>query len=312
MSDRDVCPDAPSERVSPVHRPAPHDRHDEDAAERARVEGELRLAQRLEAVGRLAAGIAHEISSPIQYVGDSLEFLRDALADLGPVLALARQAVLTPGQSDQAALAAAWEAADADFLVSELPRALDRSIDGVARVTEIVRAMRAFAHPVSDQRSPADLNDALTNTLVIARNEYKHVADIDCSFSPLPLVRCRLGELNEVFLNLIVNAAHAVADVVRGSDRRGRIGVRTRRDGAEVLIEIEDSGAGVPPELREKIFEPFFTTKAVGKGAGQGLAIARSIIKNHGGVLTLRSESGRGSTLSVRLPFEEAFTPCSP
>ncbi|MBS2012971.1 MAG: GHKL domain-containing protein [Deltaproteobacteria bacterium] len=259
-----------------------------------RVQDELRLAQRLEAVGQLAAGIAHEINTPIQYVGDSLYFLRSASEDIVELLERVR------GARDVASIDVAWEEADADFLFEQIPKALDRMFDGVERVTKIVKAMKAFAHKGED-RAPADLNEAMTNTLMVARNEYKYVADVDVRLETLPPVVCSVGELNQVFLNLVVNAAHAIADVVHG-DERGKITVRSRHEGDAVVLEIEDTGGGIAPEVRERIFDPFFTTKPVGKGTGQGLTLARSIVKKHGGTLTFDSEVGRGTRFAIRLP----------
>jgi len=178
--------------------------------------------------------------------------------------------------------------------------------DGVDRVAGIVRAMKSFAHPGSEDRASVDLNDALTNTLIVARNEFKYVADVETELGALPPVVCQLGEINQVFLNLVVNAAHAVGDAVEGSDRRGTITVRSRTEGADVIVEIADTGVGIRPELKDRIFDPFFTTKPVGKGTGQGLAMARAIVAKHGGALTCDSTLGTGTTFTLRLPIQRA------
>ena len=271
-----------------------------------RVEDELRLAHRLEAVGQLAAGVAHEINTPIQYVGDSLHFLRSACHDIVPMLARLRGAgeLARQGRADEIAaeIDAAWEEADAEFLLGNIPKALDRTFDGIERVTSIVRAMKAFAHPGSEDKAPADLNEGISNTLVVARNEYKYIADVDKQLGTLPPVFCSVGELNQVFLNLVVNAAHAISDVVRNNER-GTITVRSRAEGETVAIEIEDTGGGIPPELRERVFDPFFTTKPVGKGTGQGLTLARSIVNKHGGTLSFHSNAGKGTRFLIRLPI---------
>lgn len=271
-----------------------------------RVEDELRIAQRLEAVGQLAAGVAHEINTPIQYVGDSLHFLRSACDDIVPMLERIRTATDLAMKGEvrelQAAIEGAWEDADAEFLIEQIPKALDRTFDGIDRVTAIVKAMKAFAHPGTEDRAPADLNEALSNTLVVARNEYKYVADVDRQLQSLPPVVCSVGELNQVFLNLVVNAAHAISDAVKDRER-GTITVRSRTEGASVAIEIEDTGVGIPAELRERVFDPFFTTKPVGKGTGQGLTLARSIVTKHGGTLTFDSIPGRGTKFVIRLPI---------
>lgn len=278
-------------------------------AERERVEAELRLSHRLEAVGQLAAGVAHEINTPIQFVGDSAHFLRTAFEDLQPVLACV-QAFVEDLHNDRAAqrgaeLARAWEVADASFITEHIPPAIRRTLDGIDRVAAIVRAMKAFAHPGSEQMSPADINDALNTTIAVCRNEYKYVADVETRFGDLPLLSCHVGELNQVFLNLLVNAAHAVAERIEGTAGRGLITVQTSLEGRFAVVRITDSGNGIAPELREKIFDPFFTTKPVGKGTGQGLTLARSIIVRHGGTLTFESEVGKRTTFEIRLPLPD-------
>ena len=281
-----------------------------DLTARRQLEAELGHARKLEAVGQLAAGIAHEINTPIQYVGDSLHFLREAFDALAKVLGVYRQSVAEAasdhGCADlQQAASAAEEEVDLEFLLSNAPASLDRCFDGIDRVATIVRAMKDFAHPDHRRKQPADLNKALENTLTIARNEYKYVAEVDCSFGDLPPVTCHLGDLNQAFLNLIVNAAHAVSDVVGASGKLGTIGVSTSRDGDWVTIAISDSGAGIPAAIAERVFEPFFTTKPVGKGSGQGLAIARSVVvEKHGGTLTFSSPPGGPTEFVIRLPID--------
>jgi signal transduction histidine kinase len=276
--------------------------------ERERLGLELRLAQKLESVGRLAAGIAHEINTPIQYVGDSVIFLQSAAADLRKLLSSYRAAIaMTQQQSPNpqmvAALAAAEDAADLSFLEAEIPRAFERTLDGIGRVAGIVRAMREFAHPDATEHSPADLNHAIETTLVVSHNEYKYHATIERHPGELPQVMCNVGELNQVFLNLIVNAAHAIRD--SGKDvTTGRIVITSAVDGNQAVISVVDNGCGIPADHLDKIFDPFFTTKAVGVGTGQGLAIARSIVvEKHGGTIYVQSTSGTGACFTVRLPI---------
>ncbi|MDB4942206.1 MAG: sensor protein [Labilithrix sp.] len=287
-----------------------NDRLEEEKAGRERVEGELRLAQRLEAVGQLAAGVAHEINTPIQYLSDSVHFLQGAFSDLLPVLARVVElpAVLERhGVLDEAAeLRRVWNVADGEFVVEQIPGAIERSLDGISRVAAIVRAMKAFAHPGSESKAPANLNDALSSTVVVCRNEYKYVADVELDLGELPLVPCQLGELNQVFLNLVVNAAHAVGERVEGTEQRGTINIATYCHEQWAVIRISDTGSGIPAHLAQKIFDPFFTTKPVGKGTGQGLTMARSIVVKHGGTLTFESERGRGTIFEIRLPLEPA------
>jgi signal transduction histidine kinase len=171
-------------------------------------------------------------------------------------------------------------------------------------VVTIVRAMKEFAHPENKGMVPADLNKALLNTLTVARNELKYVADVETQFGDLPLVVCSLSDLNQVFVNLLVNAAHAIAEAVEGTGKRGRILIQTGQEGPMALITIADTGAGIPEGIRDRIFDPFFTTKEVGRGTGQGLAIARSVVDRHKGTLTFESEVGKGTTFLIRLPIE--------
>jgi len=188
--------------------------------------------------------------------------------------------------------------------MEEMPKAISQSLGGVERVATIVRAMKEFAHPEQKEKVAANLNQALASTLVVARNELKYVADIETDYGELPAVECHLGDLNQVFLNLLVNAAHAVKDAVDGTGNRGTIRVQTRPQGEWVKISIGDTGAGIPESIRSKVFDPFFTTKPVGRGTGQGLAIARSIVVDkHGGTLTFESEVGRGTTFVIGLPI---------
>jgi signal transduction histidine kinase len=270
---------------------------------------DLRHAQKLEAVGGLAAGIAHEINTPIQFVGDNTHFLQGAFADLAKVLAKYRelqQAAANGGAGRELALAVteAEKSANLDFLMQEIPSALAQSLDGVTRVATIVKAMREFAHTDRGEKIAADLNKNLQSTLIVARNEIKYVADVETDFQELPLVKCNGGDMNQVFLNLLVNAAHAIKDRGATDDRKGVIGVRTRREADHVVISISDTGCGIPANIRDKIFEPFFTTKEVGRGTGQGLAIARTIVvERHGGSITFDTEVGRGTTFHIRLPI---------
>ena len=284
-----------------------------DLTQRKRQEMELRLSQKLEAVGRLAAGIAHEINTPVQFVGDNMRFLLDSFQDgmkLVQKYEELREAA-THGYVEAALLdeiSAMSRQLEWPYLKDEVPRAINQSVEGLKRISAIIRGMKEFSHvDRSYEKSPGDINRALESTIIVARNEFKYVAEVETEFEELPPVLCHLGDLNQVFLNLFVNAAHAIEDVVRGSSAIGKIRVRTRVDGDQVEIAISDSGTGIPAENKDKIFEPFFTTKTVGKGTGQGLALARAVVvEKHGGTLTFVSEVGKGTTFFVRLPLRSA------
>ena len=279
---------------------------------RLQMEAELRQAQKLESVGRLAAGVAHEINTPVQFVSDSVHFVRDAMTAifrLVSALVVVERSVLDGRPSREAAddAGVAVEEADLPYLTEHVPRALDRALEGLERVAVIVRWMKEFAHPDQNQMHQADLNRAITSTLTIARNEYKYVADVDLDLGDIPTVCCLVGALNQAVLNIVVNAAHAIGDAVAGTSNRGRIGVRTRRDGDDVVISISDTGGGIPADIQGRIFDPFFTTKEVGRGTGQGLSISRSVVvEQHGGQIDFETEAGKGTTFLIRLPIDGA------
>ena len=281
-------------------------------AERSLMELQLRQAQKLESIGQLAAGIAHEINTPTQYIGDNTRFLQDAFKDITQVLdhyarllQAARQQQVTPELI--AATTAAAAAADITYLAQEVPKSIEQTLQGVAHVAKIVRAMKDFSHPGSEAKVPTDLNHAIESTVTVAHNEWKYVADLDLVLDPqLPRVSCLPGELNQVILNLVINAAHAIGDVVGdGAGGKGRIRVSTSRQGDWAEIRVQDSGTGIPEAVRGRIFDPFFTTKAVGKGTGQGLTIAHLVVvKQHGGTIEFETALGKGTTFIVRLPFQ--------
>ncbi|MEV6596283.1 ATP-binding protein [Actinoplanes sp. NPDC051346] len=276
-----------------------------DVSERHRLELELRHAQKLESVGRLAAGIAHEINTPIQFVGDNVRFLDTAFVDLERLSGAYRElaaAVQDDGDVEAALRNVEQVASDIDveFVMEEVPIAVSQTLEGVNRVAHIVRAMKAFGHPGTEEKSRADLNEAIQNTIAVANNEIKYVADLETDLGDLPLVHCHLGDINQVVLNLIINAAHAIGAADRG---RGTIRVNTRLDGDYAVIEVADTGTGVPPEIADKLFDPFFTTKEVGTGTGQGLALVRTLVSDrHGGTIDFTTTVGVGTVFTVRLP----------
>jgi len=282
-----------------------------DITERKMLQNQLAQAQKLEAIGGLAAGIAHEINTPTQYVGDNISFMGDASTDLwrllseyGNLLDAAKEgSVSNELVSRVSALA---EEVDVAYLNKEMRAATDQAKEGVERISSIVRAMRQFAHPGAEEKVATDVNGAIENTITVSRNEWKYVADMETDLDlNLPLVQLLPGEFNQVILNMIVNSAHSIANVVGdGSNGKGKITIKTRRDGELAEIRVSDTGTGVPEKLRDRVFDPFFTTKGVGKGTGQGLAIAHSVIVDkHHGTIGLESEEGKGATFIIRLPI---------
>ena len=277
--------------------------------ERERILIELRTAQKLESVGRLAAGVAHEINTPIQYVGDSLYFLRSSVEDLTQLIdayaaALNELKDHPRWNAAQQTVTSVADKIDLAFLLAEIPKAFERTFEGTDRVSGIVRAMKEFSHPDATEFSSADLNHALQTTLVVATNEYKYLANIRTEFAELPPVICNVGELNQVFLNMIVNAAHAIHDSGKDVTTGGVISIRTAVVGEHAEITFNDNGCGIPQENLDKIYDPFFTTKEVGRGTGQGLAITRSIVMDkHGGEVHATSELGVGTQFVIRLPI---------
>ena len=284
-----------------------------DVSQVKELERQLAQAQKLESIGQLAAGIAHEINTPIQYIGDNARFLEDSFRDLVR-FATERREPRDPLQREQNVVAPApadqIEEGVLDYLQNEVPKAIAQLIEGIEQVAHIVRAMKEFSHPGPVEKLPVDINRSIQSTIIVSRNEWKYFADITTDLhSDLPPVPCVAGELNQVILNLIVNAAHAIADVVKDSGRKGSIHIQTRPIDSAVEIRISDSGSGIPQAIRAKVFDPFFTTKPVGKGTGQGLAIAHSVIvQKHKGVLTFESESGRGTTFIIQLPLVGELT----
>jgi len=272
-----------------------------DLTEARQRELELRQSQKLEAVGRLAAGIAHEINTPIQFVGDNTRFLEQAFTAMEALLVRSAAAIRPEAREE---LRRAEEEADLPYLREQVPETISSTLHGIRRVASIVRAMREFAHPDQREMAATDLNRAIQATLEVARNEYKYVADVVTDLGELPMVTCHCGDLNQVVLNIVVNAAHAIGEANRGTQARGTIRVATRAGGGQVEIRIADTGPGIPAAIRDKVFEPFFTTKEVGRGTGQGLAIARSIVAKHRGTITFETEMGKGTTFVIRMPVE--------
>lgn len=285
----------------------------EDITEKNLLKRDLQQAQKLEAVGQLAAGIAHELNSPIQYIGDNISFLRDSFRDYSRLLDTYRhfwQELAVAGAIPTKMLnqvSATRESTDIEYLTEEIPRTIEQSLEGVRRVEKIVRAMKDFSHPGDEEKTLANINAILQTTATICRNEWKYVAELATDLAEdLPLVPCFASEIGQVFLNIIVNGAHAIGEALEGGRKTlGTISIHSHLEGNRVQVRIQDDGGGIPEEVRHRIFEPFFTTKQRGKGTGQGLAIARRVVENkHQGHISFESEKGRGTTFIIELPLQ--------
>ncbi|KAF0189928.1 MAG: multi-sensor signal transduction histidine [Desulfobulbaceae bacterium] len=274
---------------------------------------QLLQANKLESVGQLAAGIAHEINTPVQFIGTNIEFLKESFQNVKRLVDVVEEQIraLSEGADIQRSLKALTDMLaeiDWDYLSEELPTAIGQSQDGIHRITKIVQAMKEFSHPSSKEKVKNDLNKLIDTTVIVATNEWKYVADVRTEFDPeLPLVCCLADELGQVVLNILVNAAHAIESKLSSDPqkKKGTITISTRHDQQHVVIRIADTGSGIPKEIQGRVFDPFFTTKVVGKGTGQGLAIAHDVVtQKHGGTLNLETEPGKGTVFIIRLPIE--------
>jgi len=285
-----------------------------DITQRKILENQLAQAQKLEALGSLAAGIAHEINTPTQFILSNIEFLKRELYRLDDFLKILAR-MLEEAESDGISgesiheLKALAAVADLDYLRREIPQSIESCLEGVQRVSKIVESMRYFAHPGKKEKVRIDVNQAVDNAIVISKNQWKYCAELITDLEPdPPPLNCLAAEFNQVLLNLIINAAQAIAEAVGENPKeKGLITINTRRKDDFIEIRISDTGVGVPEEIRSKIFDPFFTTKGVGRGTGQGLAMAYSIIvEKHGGMIDLESQVGRGTAFILRLPLDSA------
>ena len=282
-----------------------------DITERRNLQIQLNHVQKLESIGQLAAGIAHEINTPLQYVGDNTRFIQDSIKELIPLIK--EYHVLSENPEGEKLslilkqLEERYEENDVGYLLDEIPDAIEQSLEGINRVTKIVGAMKEFSHPGMSEKKMNNINKAIETTINVSRNEWKYVAEIETELATdLPLIPCYLNDINQVVLNLIVNAAHAIKDKLSESENNlGKITISSRMMGDSVEIRISDTGMGIPEEIRPRIFDPFFTTKEVGLGTGQGLSIAHTIIvKKHQGTIDFETEAGEGTTFIIRLPLE--------
>jgi len=299
--------DRVNERAAQLHEA--FDTLEKEVIEREKIQVELNQAEKMASIGQLAGGIAHEINTPIQYIGDNLKFLKDECPCLINALEEYHKYFLTIGDTvreEEKEILKMRDDLDLDFLKDEIPNSIDQSIEGVGHVAKLVRSMKEFAHPGGDEMKLTDINKVIENVVTVSKNEWKYVADVELKLEEnFPEIPCYHGEFNQVILNIVVNASHAIEDDVRGTDRKGMITFFTKIVGENVEICIKDSGCGMPEEVREKVFDPFFTTKGVGKGTGQGLAIAYKLITEKlGGSIKVESKLNEGTSFIVSLPIK--------
>uniref|UniRef100_I2Q297 histidine kinase n=1 Tax=Desulfovibrio sp. U5L TaxID=596152 RepID=I2Q297_9BACT len=270
------------------------------------MERQLAHALKMESLGQLASGIAHEINTPIQYVGGNLEFLATTFGRLVELLDRLGAAALRPESKECLAADLAGLIGDEElrFLLEETPDALRESREGLDRVASIVLSMKRFAHPDQEAPRPVDVGEAICDTLAVSRSAWKYVADVETDIEPdLPAVSFVPGDLNQVLLNILVNAAQAIEEKAAGQGGKGTIRIAAVRRGNAVEVTVRDTGPGIPEALRSRIFDPFFTTKEVGKGTGQGLAIVHALMARHHAGLDFLSTPGEGTTFVLTLPL---------
>ncbi len=281
-----------------------------DVTEQENVEQQLAYAQKLESIGQLAAGLAHEINTPIQYVVGNVTYLKESLEKLAWYIRLCdeflgqRSSLSEADLSDR--LAATRKKAGIDFLLRETPEAIRDTLHGLERVSSIVQAMKKFSHPGPEEKTLVRVAEAIENTITVARNEWKYASEMVTDFDEaLPTLLCKAGDFNQAILNLLVNAAQANAQAVGDSETKGRITIQTRRRDDWAEIRVSDTGPGIPENIRNRVFDPFFTTKEVGMGTGQGLSIVHAIMNKHGGSVDFETEIGKGATFILRFPLGE-------
>jgi PAS domain S-box-containing protein len=283
-----------------------------DITEKKKIEDRLALSQKMESVGVLAAGIAHEINTPMQFIGDNTTFLKDAMADITDTFHKIFHCIENSTEDERKLRESADEVRgliednDLDYLLEEIPMAIDQTIEGIDRVSKLVLTLKNFSHPGTKEKMLANINRSIVETITISRNEYKYILDVETDLpEDIPLVYCHIDEIHQVLLNLIINASHAIKEAVEKKlYTRGKIQIATMCDGDYVKITIRDNGVGIPEEYMNRIYDPFFTTKDVGKGTGQGLSLSHDIIVNkHRGSIEVESEIGKGTLFTIALPL---------
>lgn len=268
-------------------------------------------SMKLIAIGELSSGIAHEINTPIQFIGNNVSFLNESFQDLFDLVKNYRQLVEKVQESGQynalvEEIVNQEDLTDIDYLAEEVPQALEQTLHGVERVAKLVQGLKGFAHSgaAGEQKAESDINEIITNALLVSKNAYKYVAELETELSELPTLKVFPGDIGQVIINIVVNSAHAIEEKRTEDDPMGKITIKTSYEEDYIIIRITDTGGGIPEGVRERIFDPFFTTKEVGRGSGQGLAISHTIItEKHGGDITFDSTEGVGTTFVIQLPI---------
>jgi signal transduction histidine kinase len=282
------------------HRVGLHLKLREEQNRVEQTQDQLIQSEKLAALGQLAAGVAHEINNPIGFVTSNSNLVKKYAQKITASLAQLETEAAEDASGGSALLIARWKAASKiEKFMDELIEISDESIDGLNRVKDIVKDLKDYAHVGEQKFEPADINKSLTSTVNLLRNEIKYKAEVAMALGELPLVPCLVSQLNQVFVNIIVNACHAIPEF-------GNLAIESLIENDQALIRITDDGVGMPKSVVKKIFDPFYTTKAVGKGTGIGLAISKSIIDRHLGTIKVLSEEGKGTTFEIRIPLEQA------
>ncbi len=288
----------------------------DDITERKIMEQQFFQAQKLESIGQLASGITHEIKTPVNYIHENLNFMNESYKQIEPLLKLLKNTDVQTGKISHEAMEnfrSHSHDIDIGFILDEMPKALEDSLEGIERISLIVKSMKQYFHPGEEVKTRINVNNIIEDIINISRNEWKYVAEVETNLdSAMPEIDCFPSELNQVFLNIVVNAAHAVSMAKdEQEDKKGKIIISTRTVENYVEVLIQDNGPGIPENIQSKIFDPFFTTKKIGEGTGQGLAIAHSIVvKHHNGSIFCKSEEGIGTTFIISIPKKHSATCC--
>jgi signal transduction histidine kinase len=265
------------------------------------MQGQIIQQEKMASIGQLAAGVAHEINNPMGFITSNLTSLGRYADRLDEYIAALMQSIGScPNHPDTVEIDMLRQKLKVDYIISDVRELVNESLDGANRVSRIVQDLKSFSRVDQSELCLTNLNEALETTINIAWNELKYIATLERDFGDVPDIVCYPQQLNQVFLNLLVNAAQAM-------EKQGNIIVRTWSESDNIFVSVRDNGKGMTEEMQQRVFEPFFTTKEVGKGTGLGLSISANIVRKHGGDITVESEVGAGTTFTVRLPVKSSL-----